>query len=341
MDNLLHIGLDVGSTTVKIVVMDNNLDTIFMSYRRHFSDTKNTICDVLNELTLKYPYNTFTVALTGSGAMSASKFLELPFIQEVVACKRAVEKYIPKTDVVIELGGEDAKIIYFDKSIEQRMNGTCAGGTGAFIDQMASLLNTDTEGLNQLAKNYNTIYPIASRCGVFAKTDIQPLLNEGAKKEDIAASIFQAVVNQTISGLACGRPIRGNVAFLGGPLNYLSELRNRFIETLHLTDESTIIPDEAHLLVAKGACLDSINSTPISVENLKSKIEVLRISHDDTTVPLKPLFSIDADYDEFKKRHDNDKVSKAELSSYSGDCFIGIDAGSTTTKRVVIERDAK
>ncbi len=340
MNNLLHIGLDVGSTTVKIVVMDNNLDTIFMSYRRHFSDTKNTICDVLNELTLKYPYNTFTVALTGSGAMSASKFLELPFIQEVVACKRAVEKYIPKTDVVIELGGEDAKIIYFDKSIEQRMNGTCAGGTGAFIDQMASLLNTDTEGLNQLAKNYNTIYPIASRCGVFAKTDIQPLLNEGAAKEDIAASIFQAVVNQTISGLACGRPIRGNVAFLGGPLNYLSELRNRFIETLHLTDESTIIPDEAHLLVAKGACLDSINSTPISVENLKSKIEVLRISHDDTTVPLKPLFSIDADYDEFKKRHDNDKVSKAELSSYSGDCFIGIDAGSTTTKLVVIDRDA-
>ncbi len=340
MNNLLHIGLDVGSTTVKIVVMDNNLDTIFMSYRRHFSDTKNTICDVLNELTLKYPDNTFTVALTGSGAMSASKFLELPFIQEVVACKRAVEKYIPKTDVVIELGGEDAKIIYFDKSIEQRMNGTCAGGTGAFIDQMASLLNTDTEGLNQLAKNYNTIYPIASRCGVFAKTDIQPLLNEGAAKEDIAASIFQAVVNQTISGLACGRPIRGNVAFLGGPLNYLSELRNRFIETLHLTDESTIIPDEAHLLVAKGACLDSINSTPISVENLKSKIEVLRISHDDTTVPLKPLFSIDADYDEFKKRHDNDKVSKAELSSYSGDCFIGIDAGSTTTKLVVIDRDA-
>ena len=340
MNNLLHIGLDVGSTTVKIVVMDNNLDTIFMSYRRHFSDTKNTICDVLNELTLKYPYNTFTVALTGSGAMSASKFLELPFIQEVVACKRAVEKYIPKTDVVIELGGEDAKIIYFDKSIEQRMNGTCAGGTGAFIDQMASLLNTDTEGLNQLAKNYNTIYPIASRCGVFAKTDIQPLLNEGAAKEDIAASIFQAVVNQTISGLACGRPIRGNVAFLGGPLNYLSELRNRFIETLHLTDESTIIPDEAHLLVAKGACIDSINSTPISVENLKSKIEVLRISHDDTTVPLKPLFSIDADYDEFKKRHDNDKVSKAELSSYSGDCFIGIDAGSTTTKLVVIDRDA-
>lgn len=339
MNNLLHIGLDVGSTTVKVVVMNSDLETIDMSYRRHFSDTKNTVCDVLSELTIKYPDNTFTVALTGSGAMSAANFLELPFIQEVVSCKRAVEKYIPQTDVVIELGGEDAKIIYFDKSIEQRMNGTCAGGTGAFIDQMASLLNTDTAGLNEYAKHFNTIYPIASRCGVFAKTDIQPLLNEGAAKEDIAASIFQAVVNQTISGLACGRPIRGNVAFLGGPLNYLSELRQRFIETLHLTPESTIIPEEAHLLVAKGAALDSVNATPISVEKLKSKIEVLRISHDDTTVPLKPLFSIDADYDEFKKRHDNDKVSKAELKDYKGDAFIGIDAGSTTTKLVLISRD--
>lgn len=341
MNNLLHIGLDVGSTTVKVVVMNSDLETIDMSYRRHFSDTKNTVCDVLTELTVKYPDNIFTVALTGSGAMSAANFLELPFIQEVVSCKRAVEKYIPQTDVVIELGGEDAKIIYFDKSIEQRMNGTCAGGTGAFIDQMASLLNTDTAGLNEYAKHFNTIYPIASRCGVFAKTDIQPLLNEGAAKEDIAASIFQAVVNQTISGLACGRPIRGNVAFLGGPLNYLSELRQRFIETLHLTPESTIIPEEAHLLVAKGAALDSVNSTPISVEKLKSKIEVLRISHDDTTIPLKPLFSIDADYDEFKKRHDNDKVAKAELKDYKGDAFVGIDAGSTTTKLVLISRDGE
>ena len=205
---------------------------------------------------------------------------------------------------------------------------------------MASLLHTDTTGLNELAKSYSTIYPIASRCGVFAKTDIQPLLNEGARKEDIAASIFQAVVNQTISGLACGRPIRGNVAFLGGPLNYLSELRNRFIETLHLKKDSIIIPEEAHLLVAKGACLDSVATTPISVEKLKSKIDVLRLSHDDTTIPLKPLFTIDADYNEFKKRHNNDKVLKSELSSYRGDCYIGIDAGSTTTKLVLIDRDS-
>lgn len=221
------------------------------------------------------------------------------------------------------------------------MNGTCAGGTGAFIDQMASLLHTDPTGLNELAKNHKMIYPIASRCGVFAKTDIQPLLNEGAAKEDIAASIFQAVVNQTISGLACGRPIRGKVAFLGGPLNYLSELRNRFIETLHLTDEEIIIPDEAHLLVAKGAALDSVNAHPITVEKLKSKIEVLRMSHDDTSQPLSPLFSIDAEYDEFKQRHEKDKVEKADLKTYSGDCYVGIDAGSTTTKLVLIDSDGK
>ena len=336
----LHVGLDVGSTTVKIAVLDDDLNTLYTAYERHFSDTKNTVCNVLKSLVEKYPNNSFTISLTGSGAMSAAKFLDLPFIQEVVSCKRAVEKYIPKTDVVIELGGEDAKIIYFDKFVEQRMNGTCAGGTGAFIDQMASLLHTDTEGLNQYAKNYKTIYPIASRCGVFAKTDIQPLINEGAAKEDISASIFQAVVNQTISGLACGRPIRGHVAFLGGPLNYLSELRQRFIETLGLTDETTIIPSDAHLLVAKGAALDSVSSNPISVEKLKSKIEVLKISHDDTTKPLKPLFSIDAEYDEFKKRHAKATVKKRSLNGFSGDCFIGIDAGSTTTKLVVIDRDS-
>lgn len=341
MDTLLHVGLDVGSTTVKIVVMDEKLETIYRDYQRHFSDTKNTVCNVLENLAQMYPNATFTIALTGSGAMSASKFLDLPFIQEVVSCKRSVEKYIPQTDVVIELGGEDAKIIYFDKSIEQRMNGTCAGGTGAFIDQMASLLHTDPTGLNELAKSHKMIYPIASRCGVFAKTDIQPLLNEGAAKEDIAASIFQAVVNQTISGLACGRPIRGKVAFLGGPLNYLSELRNRFIETLHLTDEEIIIPAEAHLLVAKGAALDSVNAHPITVEKLKSKIEVLRMSHDDTSQPLAPLFSIDAEYDEFKQRHEKDKVEKADLKTYSGDCYVGIDAGSTTTKLVLIDSDGK
>ena len=339
MQEILHVGLDVGSTTVKIIVMDEDEKTVYKDYQRHFSDTKNTVCNVLENLIQMYPNNRFTIALTGSGAMSASRFLGVDFIQEVVSCKRAVEKYIPQTDVVIELGGEDAKIIYFDKSIEQRMNGTCAGGTGAFIDQMASLLHTDTAGLNEYAKNYNTIYPIASRCGVFAKTDIQPLINEGAAKEDISASIFQAVVNQTISGLACGRPIRGNVAFLGGPLNYLPELRRRFIETLGLKDEEIIIPEEAHLLVAKGAALDSLNSTVISVEELKQKIENLKKSHDNTTHPLEPLFENQEQYKKFKERHDKARVEKGEIKDYEGDCYLGIDAGSTTTKLVLIDKD--
>ena len=339
MNEILHVGLDVGSTTVKIIVMDKNKNTIYKNYQRHFSDTKNTVCNVLEKLLLQYPNNEFTLALTGSGAMSAAKFLGVDFIQEVVSCKRAVEKYIPKTDVVIELGGEDAKIIYFDQSIEQRMNGTCAGGTGAFIDQMASLLHTDTQGLNELAKNYKTIYPIASRCGVFAKTDIQPLINEGAAKEDIAASIFQAVVNQTISGLACGRPIKGNVAFLGGPLNYLSELRKRFIETLNLKDDEIIVPKEAHLLVAKGAALDSINTTTITPDELEIKIENLKNSHDNTSKPLEPLFKDEEDYKIFKERHNKHTVTKKDLTSYDGDCFLGIDAGSTTTKIVLIDSD--
>ena len=339
MGKILHVGLDVGSTTVKIIVMDENLNTIYKDYQRHFSDTKNTVCKVLEDLLLKYPYDSFTLALTGSGAMSAAKFLGVNFIQEVVSCKRVVEKYIPKTDVVIELGGEDAKIIYFDQSIEQRMNGTCAGGTGAFLDQMASLLHTDTAGLNELAKHYKTIYPIASRCGVFAKTDIQPLINDGAAKEDLAASIFQAVVNQTISGLACGRPIRGNVAFLGGPLSYLSELRNRFIETLNLKEDEIIIPEEAHLLVAKGAALDSINSDIITPNKLEKKIENFKNSHDNTTRPLNPLFKNKDEYEDFKKRHDKDKVNKKDLATYEGDCYLGIDAGSTTTKVVLIDED--
>ncbi len=341
MNKILHVGLDVGSTTVKIVVMDEDLNIIYENYQRHFSDTKNTVCNVLENLSLNYTEYSYTIALTGSGAMSAAKFLDLPFIQEVVACKRAVQKYIPKTDVVIELGGEDAKIVYFGKSIEQRMNGTCAGGTGAFIDQMASLLNTDSNGLNELSKNHKMIYPIASRCGVFAKTDVQPLLNEGADKEDIAASIFQAVVNQTISGLACGRPIRGNVAFLGGPLNYLSELRQRFIDTLNLTDDTTIIPENAHLLVARGAALDSLETKSISNEKLKSKITMLKSSHDTTSMPIDPLFVTNEDYKAFKDRHDKAKVEKGDLTTFEGDCFIGIDAGSTTTKLVVTDINDK
>ena len=339
MKELLHIGLDIGSTTVKIVILNKNLEVVYSNYERHFSDTKSTLYNVLQKLVKDYPDNNFTISLTGSGALDISKILGVDFIQEVIACKSAVEKIIPQTDVVIELGGEDAKIIYFDKFIEQRMNGTCAGGTGAFLDQMASLLNTDTNGLNELSKTYETIYPIASRCGVFAKTDIQPLLNEGARKEDIAASIFQAVVNQTISGLACGRPIKGRVAFLGGPLNYLPELRKRFIETLKLTDDKIIVPENAHLLVATGAAYSSVEGKSISTEELKEKLKDFKKAKYSDNATLDPLFETEDDYKEFKERHDKDKVERRELKDYSGDAFLGIDAGSTTTKLVLIDKE--
>ncbi len=339
--NLLHVGLDIGSTTIKTVVFDDDFNILHSLYRRHFSDARGTMVLVLKELIDKFPNRMMTIALTGSGALKVAEILKVPFIQEVVSCKRAVEKYIPKTDVVIELGGEDAKIIYFGKSIEQRMNGTCAGGTGAFLDQMASLLSTDTMGLNEYAKGYNTIYPIASRCGVFAKTDIQPLLNEGAAKEDISVSIFQAVVNQTISGLACGRPIRGNVAFLGGPLNYLPELRKRFIETLKLTPDEVIVPEDAHLLVAKGAALDSLESKPISTKDLEKRINDLKNYKEDMSESIEVLFKDEKEYKEFKDRHNKDMVEKGTLEGYEGDCYLGIDAGSTTTKIVLIDKDAK
>ena len=339
MDKILNVGLDIGSTTIKIVVLDENEKIVLSNYTRHFSDTKKTLFDTLNKLLKDFPNYNFRIALTGSGAIDIAKYLDIPFIQEVIACKNSVEKYIPKTDVVIELGGEDAKIIYFDKFIEQRMNGTCAGGTGAFLDQMATLLNTDTAGMNEFAKTHTTIYPIASRCGVFAKTDIQPLLNEGAKKEDISASIFQAVVNQTISGLACGRPIKGNVAFLGGPLNYLPELRNRFIETLKLKDEQIIIPENAHLFVASGACLASFDGEVISNEELKNKLKDFKKSNYTDSNHLPALFETEKDYEEFKVRHDKDTVKSKDLKDFSSDCFLGIDAGSTTTKLVLIDNE--
>ena len=337
--NLLLVGLDIGSTTIKIVVMDENKKIIYTDYTRHLSDTKNTMYQVLSKLLKDFPNNKFKIALTGSGALEIAKLLGIDFIQEVISCKRAVEKYIPETDVVIELGGEDAKIIYFDKSIEQRMNGTCAGGTGAFLDQMASLLNTDTSGLNNYAKNHKTIYPIASRCGVFAKTDIQPLLNEGAAKEDISASIFQAVVNQTISGLACGRAIKGNVAFLGGPLNYLPELRQRFIETLELKENQVIIPEDAHLFVAKGTALDAEKSVEFSHIELEKKLEKFKNAKYSNSKPLNPLFKDKDEYIKFKNRHNKETVKRVSLEGFKGDCFLGIDAGSTTTKLVLINNE--
>ncbi|AAK80356.1 putative CoA-substrate-specific enzyme activase [Clostridium acetobutylicum] len=333
----LHLGLDVGSTTVKIVILNSNDEIVYSKYERHYSDIKFTIISLITEAYEKFKDENVTVMVTGSGGLSVSEWMDVKFIQEVIACTNTIEKIIPETDVAIELGGEDAKITYFyDNNIDQRMNGTCAGGTGAFIDQMATLLKTDASGLNKLAKEHKCIYPIAARCGVFAKTDVQPLLNEGAAKEDISASIFQAVVNQTISGLACGKPIKGKVAFLGGPLYFLSELRQRFIETLNLKESEVIFPENSQLFVAMGAALSSKGEEIITFRDIKKRLLKLNKSNNDDVSRLAPLFKDEADYNKFKTRHDKNKVKKIDLQEYSGKCFLGIDAGSTTTKAVLI-----
>ncbi len=333
----LDIGIDVGSTTVKMIVKDDKGENLYSEYRRHFSDTKKTIIDLLNEVLDQFGDAKYSLVATGSGAISLAKYLEIPFVQEVIACKNAIAATAPETNVAIELGGEDAKIVYFDHTVEQRMNGSCAGGTGAFLDQMAVLLNTTTEGLNDLASKGETIYPIASRCGVFAKTDIQPLLNEGAKKEDVALSIMQAVVNQTISGLACGKPIKGNVIFLGGPLNYLSMLRERFVKTLDLKDNEIIIPKDARLFVCEGAILDKQKKNYLTKEQVKEIIKKLKKFKESESNDLEVLFKNEKDYQKFVKRHAKDSVKKKELTNYVGDVFVGIDAGSTTAKMVAID----
>ena len=340
----LRIGIDVGSTTVKLAILDRDNKVLWSIYERHHSDVRATIAHVLEAAAEQYGDKMAALAITGSGGLLLANWLGVEFVQEVIASKTAVETFIPKTDVAIELGGEDAKIIYFGQSIEQRMNGTCAGGTGAFIDQMAALLNTDAGGLNKLAESHTTIYPIASRCGVFAKTDVQPLLNEGAQKEDIAASIFQSVVTQTISGLACGRPIRGHVAFLGGPLQYLPELRKRFYETLNLDEEHIIVPENAHLFVACGCAVAGGRSETVKVERLNDVIERLHSIGDiqgSEVTRLAPLFASPEEYEEFKHRHDQEKVETADLASYRGTAYLGIDAGSTTFKAVLISEDGK
>ena len=336
-----HIGIDVGSTTVKVAVLDDAFAIEHSCYRRHHADIRATIVEVLEEAAEKYPDTPMTMAITGSGGLLLAQWLGIEFVQEVIASKTAVSTYIPQTDVVIELGGEDAKIIYFDEGIEQRMNGTCAGGTGAFIDQMATLLNTDATGLNELAKGCRTIYPIASRCGVFAKTDVQPLINEGAHREDIAASIFQAVVTQTISGLACGRPIRGTVAFLGGPLQYLSELDKRFCETLDLDDEHALRPKNAHLFVASGAAICGTPNAPERIACVLDRLRNLGDIQGSEVVRLPPLFASEDEYREFKDRHDRERVKRGALMRYSGTAYLGIDAGSTTFKAALIGRDGE
>ncbi len=341
MREILNLGLDVGSTTVKIVVLNNKKEMIFSKYERHFSDIKNTIVKLIDEAFSKFKESKITVMVTGSGGLSVAKWLNVTFIQEVIACTNTVEKLIPETDVAIELGGEDAKITYFVGNIDQRMNGTCAGGTGAFIDQMATLLKTDATGLNELAKNYKNIYPIASRCGVFAKTDVQPLINEGAAKADIAASIFQSVVNQTISGLACGRPIKGKVAFLGGPLYFLSELRNRFIDTLKLKEDEMIFPNDSQLFVAQGAALAAVGEKPMEFSELKTRILVLKDASTSGANKLRSLFANEEELQDFKTRHDKDKIKRRDLDTYEGNCYLGIDVGSTTSKAALISQEGE
>ncbi|MCL2771407.1 MAG: acyl-CoA dehydratase activase, partial [Firmicutes bacterium] len=334
MEKKISIGLDVGSTTVKVAVLDEQDNILYSSYERHLSDIKSTVTKQLTEAFKKAPAE-FTIMVTGSGGIGVSKWLEIPFVQEVVAGAAAIQEIIPETDVAIELGGEDAKITYLKGGLEQRMNGTCAGGTGAFIDQMATLLNTDASGLNKLAEKSTTIYPIASRCGVFAKTDIQPLINDGAAKADLAISIFQSVVNQTVSGLACGKPIRGNVAYLGGPLHFLPELRKRFSETIKPVKE--IVPPNGQVFNAIGAAVLSRREQPLVGKTILEKVKSDRkVEHEVERLPA--LFENEEDFTKFNERH-NTEIPTAEIKKHSGVCFLGIDAGSTTTKAVLTDSE--
>ena len=328
--NTYRAGIDIGSTTVKLVVLDEQDYMLYGDYRRHHAHTQQTLADLLREARAALGECALCCAITGSGSINLGRALDIPFVQEVVAVATALEKRYPQTDVAIELGGEDAKIIYFTGGLEERMNGVCAGGTGSFIDQMAALLQTDAKGLNDAAADYQELYTIAARCGVFAKTDIQPLINEGATRADLAASIFQAVVNQTISGLACGKPIRGCVAFLGGPLHFLPELKKAFIRTLRLAPENIVDPEDSHLFAAMGAALET-DAAARPVDELIDRLSKgVAMAFEIKRLP--PLFADREEYDAFCARHARAVVAKADLCTYKGDCFLGIDAGSTTTK---------
>ena len=342
---LYRLGIDIGSTTVKIAILDSNDDIVFTDYERHFANIQEVLSDLLGHAIHQLGSISAYPVITGSGGLSLANHLNIPFVQEVIAVSSALQEAAPETDVAIELGGEDAKIIYFEHgNVEHRMNGVCAGGTGSFIDQMASLLQTDASGLNEYSKDYHALYPIAARCGVFAKSDIQPLINEGAKKEDLAASIFQAVVNQTISGLACGKPIRGHIAFLGGPLHFLSELKHAFVRTLQLDDEHTIDLPQSHLFAAMGSAIHALTevdpattqATPLVrlQERLKGKVtlefEVER---------LEALFDSTTDYETFVDRHNMHQVPVQDFQSYKGKAYLGIDAGSTTTKLALVSEE--
>ena len=351
----LRIGLDIGSTTVKAVVLDDSdsLDaTLFADYRRHHANVRATMEGLLRDIRahlaeLGRADEPVRLAITGSGGLALADAVHVPFVQEVIAETRAIDEAIPQADVIIELGGEDAKITYLKPTPEQRMNGSCAGGTGAFIDQMSTLLDTDAAGLNEMAKYYQTLYPIASRCGVFAKTDLQPLINDGAAKPDLAASIFTAVATQTIAGLASGRPIHGTVVFLGGPLFFMSELREAFRRALDGKVDEFITPTDAHLYVAYGAALavgepgqiEHADEYPArSLDDIINALEDLK-NLPSNTATMPPLFDTAADRDAFNARHHREHVHVGTLEGARGPHFLGIDAGSTTIKATLVNDD--
>ncbi len=344
MKKKYSIGIDIGSTTVKVVVLDGSDQLLFKSYIRHFSEVRETVVRSIGELSEKdiIPATSpVAVVITGSGGLDVAEKLKVPFVQEVIACTTAIEAQVPQTDVAIELGGEDAKITFFTNGVEQRMNGSCAGGTGAFIDQMASLLQTDALGLDKLAARAKNLYPIAARCGVFAKTDVQPLLNEGVAKEDIALSVFQAVANQTIGGLACGRKIRGNIAFLGGPLNFLPELKKRFVETLELEPENVVITENSELFVAIGAALHGRAGACLPFGEMVEAFSLINEGAGSNIMTQRPFFLDEEERRLFYQRHARARVARAELSEYRGAVFLGIDGGSTTTKAVLVGEDSE
>ena len=327
------VGIDIGSTTVKMIVLNEQNEICYRNYQRHYANIRETVAMMLRDIRQQTGCNRCTISITGSGGLTLSGKLHLNFIQEVVAVTNAMRQVEPETDVIIELGGEDAKIIFLKNGLEQRMNGICAGGTGAFIDQMASLLQMDAEALNECAKTYKELYPIAARCGVFAKSDIQPLVNDGVSRSDLAASIFQAVVNQTISGLACGRKISGNVAFLGGPLYFLSELREAFIRTIQ--PKKVIVPENAHLIAAYGTALRSREGDSYVLEDVLERLK--HLDGDFSAINCLPaLFASNQEYEGFIERQSRYQLAVYPLEKYEGNVYLGIDAGSTTTKLALI-----
>ena len=340
MANKYSLGIDVGSTTVKTVITDTTKNIIYSRYQRHFSKVKETVTEQLELIREAYPDDDFTVCITGSAGLGLANSANLPFVQEVHAAFLAVKEKAPDADAVIELGGEDAKIIFLTGGVEQRMNGSCAGGTGAFIDQMATLLGITADELDALSLNAQKVYPIASRCGVFAKSDIQPLLNQGALREDIAASIFQAVVDQTVSGLAQGRTIEGKVLFLGGPLHFLQGLKNAFVNTLGLDAEHAVFPEDGPVFVAYGCSLHGAQlEERYTIDEMVDMLKNAKASDD--IITGEPLFASQAEYEEFIDRHKKCDLGYADIRTYKGNAYLGIDAGSTTTKLVLITEDCR